>query len=374
MPARWSAKENVRWRVKLPAPGNSSPVVTQGKVFLSQATDGGKRRALLAFDRQTGAKLWENGVNFPHKEPTHKTNPFCSASPAVNGKVVMVTHGSAGVFAYDLDGKELWRRRDLGPQRHLWGNASSPVPYGDVFIQLWGPGPRVFLTALDAATGKTIWKRDLPEAKGKDEKHWFGSWATPVLRNNHGRDELLLSLPKKLVAFSPKTGAPIWWCNGLGDLVYNNAAHAGDYIVATSGYGGPALGVKAGENAAGDLTPKRLWLTKKRNLQRIGSGVVVKGLYYLLTEPGILQCIEPATGEILKQERVGKDGNWGSVAHLNGRLYVANLGGNTLVLSAERDFKILQTNPVGEMTRASPAFSDGEVFLRTYQSLLCLGK
>jgi outer membrane protein assembly factor BamB len=374
LPENWSASQNVLWQVKMPEPGNSSPIVSKGKVFTTQATKEGKRRALLCFDRFTGKKLWERATPFPEKEPTHKTNPFCSASPATNGKVVVVTYGSAGMIAYDFEGKEIWRRNDLGPQRHLWGTASSPVPYGKTFIQYRGPGPLVFILAVDSATGKNIWKHDLPEAQGKDEKHWFGSWSTPVLRNNHGRDELLIGLPKRLVAFDPKTGKKIWWCNGLGDLVYNNAASSGDYVLATSGYGGPALGVKVGKNASGDITSQRLWLATKRNLQRIGSGAVVGNHYYILTEPGILQCIEIATGRIVKQARVGKGGNWGSVAHIGGKLYVANQGGQTLVLSANPDFEVLTTNPVNEMTRGSPAFSDGQVFLRTYEHLWCWGK
>ena len=373
-PAKWSATENVSWKIKLPGPGNSSPIVAKGKVFVTQATEDGKRRTLLCFDRRTGDKVWERATPFPEKEPTHKTNPYCAASPATNGKVVAVTHGSAGMIAYDFEGKEVWRRNDLGPQHHIWGNASSPVPYGKTFIQFWGPGPRVFILAVDSATGKTIWKRDLPKAQGKDEKHWFGSWSTPVLRKNHGRDELLLGLPKRLVAFDPKTGKEIWWCNGLGDLVYNNAASSGDYVLATSGYGGPALSVKAGKDASGDITSQRLWVTTKRNLQRIGTGAVVGDHYYILTEPGILQCIEVDTGKIVKQARVGKGGNWGSVTLVGGKLYVTNQGGETLILSAKTDFEVLTTNPVNEMTRGSPAFSDGQVFLRTYAHLWCLGK
>jgi outer membrane protein assembly factor BamB len=374
IPENWSMEENVAWQVKLPGPGNSSPIVAKGKVFVTQATEDGTKRSLLCFDRQTGDKLWERATSFPDKEPTHKTNPFCSASPATNGKVVVVSLGSAGMIAYDLEGKEIWRRKDLGPQRHLWGTASSPVPYGKTFIQYRGPGPLVFILALDAATGETVWKRDLPKSQGKDEKHWFGSWSTPVLRNNHGRDELLMGLPKRLFAFDPKTGNPLWWCDGLGDLAYNNAASAGDFVVATSGYGGPALGVKAGKDASGDITSQRLWITTKRNLQRIGTGAVVGGHYYILTEPGILQCIDVATGKIVKQARVGKGGNWGSVTHVGGKLYVTNQAGQTLILSANPDFEVLTTNPVNEMTRGSPAFSNGQVFLRTYEHLWCWGK
>jgi outer membrane protein assembly factor BamB len=280
------------------------------------------------------------------------------------------------MIAYDFEGKEIWRRSDLGPQIHIWGNASSPMPYakGNTFIQLWGPGQSVFLVAVDATTGKTIWKQDLPEAQGKEAKHWYGSWGTPVLRDNHGRDEVLIGLPKRLAAFNPLTGKELWSCNGLGDLVYNNPVYEGELALATSGYGGPALCVEAGKGVSGNITAKRLWVTAKRNLQRIGTGVAFGNHYFILTEPGILQCIEMTTGKIIKQERVGKGGNWGSIAKVDGRLYVTNSGGQTLVLSAKKDFQLLATNPVNEMTRGSPAFSNGQVFLRTHKSLWCFGK
>ena len=376
VPLKWSAAENVVWKTPLDEPGNSSPIVVGGKVFITQTLENGTKRCIVCFDRKTGGKLWQRETNFAGKEPTHKTNPYCSASPATDGKVVVATLGSAGMIAYDFEGKEIWRRSDLGPQIHLWGNASSPLPYakGNTFIQLWGPGQSVFLVAVDATSGKTIWKQDLPEAQGKEAKHWYGSWATPVLRDNHGRDEVLIGLPKRLAAFDPLTGKELWSCNGLGDLVYNNPVYEGELALATSGYGGPALCVEAGKGVSGNITAKRLWVTEKRNLQRIGTGVAFDNHYFILTEPGILQCIEMATGKIIKQERVGKGGNWGSIAKVDGRLYVTNSGGQTLVLSAKKDFQLLATNPVNEMTRGSPAFSNGQVFLRTHKSLWCFGK
>lgn len=373
-PIHWSPEQNLVWKKPLPEPGNSTPIVVGEKIFLTQAQEKGTIRTLLAIDRKTGKILWEKSIEYLHQEPTHKTNPYCSASPVSNGKIVVVSHGSAGVYAYDLNGQEIWKRTDLGAQRHIWGNASSPAHFDNSFIQYWGPGPNVYLIALRAEDGQTIWKKELPDATGKDEKHWFGSWSTPVLRKNGGRKELLIGLPQKLCAFSPKSGELIWWCEGLGDLVYNNPAYSGDLVLATSGYGGPALAVKAGTSANGDLTGKRLWLTQKRNPQRIGSGVFFKNHFYILNEPGIFQCIHPETGEIIKEARVGKGGNWGSLSLVNGFIYVTNLAGQTLVLSAEPDFRVLATNEVNERTLASLAFSDGQVFLRTYSTLWCFGE
>src|SRR5262245_21068799 len=145
LPLTWSDKENVKWKVPLPDEGNSTPVVWGDRIFLTQASDkkdwppkppsGGPasahRRSLWCLNRADGKILWQKDVIYPEPESTHHTNPFCSASPATDGDRVVVSHGSAGLFCYDFAGKELWKR-DLGKFEHIWGNASSPIFYGDL--------------------------------------------------------------------------------------------------------------------------------------------------------------------------------------------------------------------------------------------------
>src|SRR5581483_2548081 len=170
LPVKWSATENVKWKVPLPDEGNSTPVVWGDRVFVTQATGkttwppkggGGpataESRMLLCFRRSDGKELWRKEVTYKEPESTHPTNPFCSASPATDGERVIVSHGSAGVFCYDLGGRELWRR-DLGKCEHIWGNAASPVIYKNLVILNFGPGPRTFLVALDKQTGREVWK------------------------------------------------------------------------------------------------------------------------------------------------------------------------------------------------------------------------
>ena len=148
VPVTWGPEQNVRWRAELPAPGNSSPVVTGDCVLVTCAEDEGRKRSLYCFDRELGTQRWVRTVEFDKVMPTHKTNPYCSSTPLVAGNRVVVWHGSAGVFCYDLDGKELWSR-DLGEFRHMWGYGSSPIFYKDRIILNCGPGKRVFLTALE---------------------------------------------------------------------------------------------------------------------------------------------------------------------------------------------------------------------------------
>src|SRR5262249_12983795 len=137
LPLRWSSSENVRWRTALPGPGHSTPIVWNGRIFVTQAIE--NRRALMCFDRATGKLLWLQGPVYSESESTHETNPQGSSSPVTDGERVVVWFGSAGLYCYDLDGKELWHR-DLGRQKHIWGWGSSPVLSGELCYLNFGPG------------------------------------------------------------------------------------------------------------------------------------------------------------------------------------------------------------------------------------------
>jgi outer membrane protein assembly factor BamB len=139
LPTTWSATQNVRWKVPLPEPGNSTPIIWGDHVFLTQSLDGGKRRAVLALDRADGKQLWQQAVPCAVKETTHRQNPPCSSSPVTDGQAVYASFASAGVVAYDFSGKQLWHR-DLGPVQHVFGNGSSPALYKDLLIVFHGPG------------------------------------------------------------------------------------------------------------------------------------------------------------------------------------------------------------------------------------------
>ena len=133
LPLKWSETENVRWRIKLPQRGNSTPIVWGDRIFLTQPLERDKKRTLMCFDRKRGKLLWQQDVSYTKSAAFHRTNPPCSSSPVTDGKRVIVWHGSAGLFCYDFSGKELWRR-ELGPVEHMWGFATSPVLYKDLCI------------------------------------------------------------------------------------------------------------------------------------------------------------------------------------------------------------------------------------------------
>lgn len=379
LPEKWSQTENVVWKVKLPDRGNSTPVVWGDKLFLTQAIEKEGKRLLLCFDKKAGKQLWDVGTIYKEPELTHGTNPYCSASPATDGERVVVFFASAGVFCYDMNGKELWKRTDLGKQHHIWGNGTSPVIAGDRVFLNFGPGENTVLYAFDKKTGKTIWQHKEPGgASGEGgNKQWLGSWSDPLLRKTGSRYELLMSYPGRACAFDPLSGKELWTCGGLTKLVYNSPLYADGLMIAMCGYGGAAMAIKTG--GSGDVTEKnRVWHLP-RVQQRIGGGVIRDGHHYILTDGGIVECRDIKTGEMVFNERVKGPGptgqNWSSlVLSADGKCYAANQGGDCFVFKAEPKFELLATNTMGEKIIGSIAVSDGHLFIRSYQNLWCIGK
>jgi outer membrane protein assembly factor BamB len=375
LPLTWSQTLNIRWKTPLPAPGNSTPVIWNDHVFITQSLDQGKRRALLAFSRRDGRKLWQHEAACEVTETTHPQNPACSASAVTDGQAVYADFASAGVVAYDFSGKKLWHR-DLGPVLHKWGNGSSPVLYKDLLIVFHGPGEPAFLAALDKRTGDPVWKK----AETAINSPVFGTWCTPVVVHAGGRDELIMALPGDRIggegefkAYEPLTGRELWRCRGLGNEVYAMPAVAAtaDLVVGISGHNGPLLAVRPGGN--GDVTAsRRMWRIAGKNPQRIGSGVISDGRLYLADAPGLVECLDTRSGETIWKERVAGD-VWGSMLLADGRLYVPTLQGTTFVLAAGPKFQLLAKNDVKEPIYSALAASQGELFLRTYAHLYCIG-
>ena len=383
LPAQWSDSKNVRWKVALPGPGNSTPVVWEDRVFLAQASGpAGQRRALLCFDRRTGKRLWNSGVTYRKKETTHKTNPQCSSSPATDGERVYVSFASAGMYCFDMGGAMLWRR-DLGKQDHIWGAGASPVLHENLVILNFGPGPRTFLIAMDKLTGETVWQNDEPGGRsGKDLKPgengragWRGSWSDPIPFQQDGKTLMLMTFPERLFAFDPKTGKEVWTSGGVNQLVYTSPIHADGIAVGMGGFRGDAIAVRLG--GKGDVTESRRLWQNKRTLQRIGSGVIHEGHIYILNDPGDAQCINLQTGATIWQEKLPGPGrnrqNWSSMVLADGRLYAVNQGGDAFVLKASPKYELISVNPMGEKVIGSIAVSNGDLFIRGHKHLFCIG-
>ena len=380
LPLNWSATENIKWKVPLPEAGNSSPIVWKDRVFVAQ--NAGQRRTVMAFDRKDGKVLWQQGPTHSEKERTHPTNPYCSATPVTDGERVIAWFGSAGLWCWDLEGKEQWHL-DLGKQDHEWGYASSPVIHGDVCFLNFGPGDRSFLLAVDKRTGKELWKNDIPNITPKLPRNdgfgaaadgMTGSWCTPLIVPGKSGASLLMTWPEKLAAYDPGTGKERWAAGGINPLIYTSTMAGEGVIIGSGGYGGSTVAVKVADD---QTKAERLWF-KARDKQRIGSGVITGGHLYILNTPGTAQCINLQTGDTVWEERLigstAKGESWSSMLLAGDRIYVPNQASDTFVLRAAPKFEKLAVNSLGDgLNNSSLAASDGDLFLRTHKHLWCIG-
>ncbi len=388
---QWGPDQNVKWRIELPEAGNSTPIVWEDRVFFTQPISEAKQRSLFCVDRETGRELWRRGVAYDRPETSHKTNPYCSASPVTDGKRVIAWFGSAGLVCWDLAGNELWRR-DLGRQEHMWGYGSSPILHEDLCILLFGPGNNEFLLAVDKGTGETRWKVDAldneleralsgPENDGgandfnsqkRRSERLRGAWSTPIVIEVDGHFELVATLPRRVSAFDPATGERLWTCGGAAPLAYASPMESGGVIVALGGYGGASLAVRAG--GRGDVTQThRLW-QKSRDSGWLGTGVADDGLIYVCNMSGVLSCIDVQTGEELWKDRSGGGGTWSSITQTgDGRMFLLTKSGTTTVFQPDsKELKQLAENALNETTNASVVVAGQDVLIRTDQALWCI--
>jgi outer membrane protein assembly factor BamB len=383
LPLTWSRTEKVRWRVPLPEPGNSTPVIWADRVFVTQAQ--GERRLLLCLRRTDGQRLWEAGVTTSEHEPTHETNPFCSASPVTDGERVVVSFASDGLYCYDLEGKEIWRRTDLGRQIHIWGGGVSPSLRGDLCFLNFGPGETTYLLAVDKRTGATVWKAEEQTGYGmpagsdvqggpRDRATFIGSWSTPVFLRVEGTDQLLMSWPRRLAAYDPVSGRELWTCGGLNPLCYTSPIFEEGVVVAMGGFNGATVAVRPG--GSGDITGTgRIW-RHARTKQRIGSGVVHNGYVYVHNDPGVAECFDLKTGALVWEERLKGPGasgqNWSSAMLAGGHCYTINQSGDCFVFKASPKFELVAVNSLEEPSNSSIAPAFGQLFIRTHRALWCI--
>jgi len=382
LPTEWGQEKNVKWQTELPERGNSTPAIWDDKIFLTQAIDAKNWRGLLCLDRRTGEEIWRNGLTYDKEERTHRSNPFCSASAATDGKVVIASYGSAGVAAYDFAGKELWRR-DLGAIDHVWGNSTSPIIHGDVVIHYHGPALDAVLYGLDKNTGETVWKYEEPfwkpenrtdGFKGRDGEGVIGSFSTPIIYNTGERDELAMSFPLEMRAFDPATGKTLWTCQGLNPLVYTSPVYDNGIVVAMGGYHGNTVAVRTG--GSGDVTEThRLW-QKVRDDGGIGSGVAKDGNIYYHDSGGVIFCVDMKTGgEHWKARLPGVGKSWGSLVLAGDHIYSLSQAGDCAIFKATPDrFEEVGVNDLGEETNSSIAVAKNQIFIRTYEALRCIEK
>lgn len=386
LPIKWSATSNVAWKMPLPGPGHSSPIVWENKIFLTAfrpaaGGSGGPLRSLmglfargvsvsgrllaLAVDRATGKVLWEREVPVAAIEEVHPTNSPASPTPATDGKHVYFYFGSFGLIAFDFDGRKIWEQR-LGPFPNEWGSASSPILYGNMLILNSDSDADDFLLAADKATGKTIWRTPRNATR---------SWPVPMIWNAAGQDQIVVSGSGRVSAYDPSNGREIWTVDGLTTWVSPTpvAAHGLLFVAANGPGGNITMAIRPG--GRGNVTNTHVAWRYDRGAPYISSPIVVGDYLYTVKNGGIMTCLHAKTGRLAWQERLPARGDYyASPVAAEDRVYVISEEGEVTVVAAKPTFEIVATSSMNERTMASPAVSNGQIFIRTDVALWAVGK
>ena len=405
LPDKWNGKtgENILWRTPIPGLAHSSPVVWGNRIFVTTAVssdpkasfrpglygdgDASKdvsvhRWMIYALDKQSGKILWQQ-VAYQGEpiEKRHIKSTYANSTPVTDGRIVVAWFGSQGVYAYDVNGKFLWKvnmgRVDMGAYdipTYEWGPASSPIIWKDLVILQCDTQADSFIIAFDANTGKAVWKTKREE---------IPSWGTPTVATTSKGDELIANASNFIRGYDPRTGKELWRLGGSSKITAPTPIFADDMLVVASGRAPerPIFVVKAG--ARGDLTlPAGKTSSDTVVWSRTGRGsymptpLIYNGILYVLANNGTFDAYNLKTGEEIYRQRLPLVGSGFSASPIasDGKIYLSNEDGEILVVSAGDKFNHIATNSMGELLMATPALSDGVMYVRSAESIFAVGR
>jgi len=400
LPIEWSETKNVQWKTEIPGRGHSSPIIWGKKIFLTTSIEGPVvpgakavthiRRGVeyrhpdsvggdhsytikvLCLDRESGKILWERtayeGIVYDDR---HRKNTFASATPVCDGKYLWALFDAEGVYCYDVDGKPVWKT-SLGKFAKMgMGNGMSPVLFENLVILQCDQedgGPGSFIAALDKLTGKEVWRVSRTQRK---------TWATPVLVRLEQRSELIASGAESTVSYDPATGKELWRSEGVVSHAIPSAVTGHGMVFVSGGSSGQpklAIGIRLG--GSGDLrgTPYVVWKYNKGTAY-VPSPILYGDYLYLLTDGGIITCLEARTGAVKYEGgRVPVPATFtSSPVAFDDKILLTSEDGDTFVIKAGPAFEVIRTNSLGEPVYASIAIGAGKLFIRGEKHLYCVG-
>ncbi len=375
VPTRWTATSGIAWRQSIPGEGVSSPIVYGNRVFVTTATDAGVSLRLLALGCSDGRVLWDKEII--RQKPGHKSrqNSYASSTPATDGRRIYAAACDGRIVAVTMEGEVDWINDDFDYYSEH-GLSVSPVLYDDLVIMAFdwsSPGPdkklgwqtpwdQSFILALDKNTG---------------QKHWEGkrgssriAHVVPLIVSVGGQDQLVSGAGDVVQGFDLTTGERLWTVSSPGEGVVPSLVAGDGLVFATSGFGESAIRAVR-PNRRGDVTAAQVVWKSEEDVPKVPSMLYASPYLYLITESGVVKCLRGTTGEVLWKERLrGKFSASPVWAH--GRIYFLSEKGTMTVMEAGPEFKTLAENALGEACYASPAISDGRIFIRSDRSLYCI--
>ena len=383
IPVKWSPTENIAWRVAIPGKGHSSPVVWGNKVFLTTCLPEKEQRLLLCLDQRTGKKLWQKVVLNSPLETIHPLNSRASGTPATDGQHVFVTFmkaddrkipapnvgtqrlitpGKIIVAAYDLDGEQKWKI-NVGDFISAHGFNTCPVLFEDLVIINGDHDGDAYLVALERKTGRERWRI---ERENKTR-----SYATPIIREIGGRTQMILSGSLCVASYDPHNGKRHWIVDGPTEQFVASMVYNGEYVFVTAGY--PERHILAiRPDGSGNVTDTHVAWRTNRGAAYVPSPIFEGPYLLVVADSGIASCFNAKTGKRHWMERL-PGGHSPSTVSADGLVYFTSDRGVTTIVRPGKMFNVIARNELGEQISASPAISQGQIFLRTHQHLYCIG-
>ncbi len=374
-PLRWNLTGGIAWKQDIPGESWSSPIVWNGRIFLTTATDGGASCRVLCLDRDTGAVLWNREVFRQQTLRKEGRNSYATPTPVTDGERVLAVFGDGSFAALDFQGEVQWINRDY-PFYSQHGLGSSPVLWEDLIIMSYDgssdgddravgwqtPWDKSFVVALDKHTGKERWRtpRGLSRIGHVVPNIWIGP---------DGRTQLISGAGDVVQGMDASTGELIWTSTNAGEGVVPSIVIGDALAYAASGWGG-RQSIKAFRlGKTGDLGESNIAWEQEKNMPHIPSYLHLPPHLFTIDEGGIAMCLKASDGEILWRERIGGNHSASPVSAA-GHIYFTSDEGETTVVRAAPEFQIVARNPIGEKVQASLALSGGSIFLRSETRLL----
>jgi outer membrane protein assembly factor BamB len=397
LPVEWSGTKNIKWRTPIAGRGHSSPIVWGKRVFLTTAIEGapvagakavthtieGKEWVhpdsvgadrkhtfkVMCLDLDTGKLLWEKTAweGTPYDD-RHRKSSFAASTPGTDGRYVYAFFGAEGLYAYDFNGRLVWKA-DPGKLGTLgMGTGTSPVIYEDLVILQCDEeaGDASFIVAFDKKTGKQIWK-----TPRKVEV----SWSTPVLVRTVKRTELITSGSQAVISYDPATGKELWRTKGLESNAIPTPVATRELVIVAAGFPAKvAMAIRLG--GTGELPESNLVWKFAKGTAYVPSPIAYGDYLYLTTDRGILTCLDIKTGKVIYEGgRVPIPATFtASPVAFDGKILLTSEDGDTFIVKAGPKHEILGTNSLDEPVYSSPALADGKIFIRGEKHLYCISK
>ncbi len=366
VPIQWAEDRNITWKSAVPGQGWSSPVIAANQVWMTGAEAEGKSLHAVCIDKTSGALLYNIEVLTPKDSgPRHRLNGYASPTPVLDGERVYVHFGPRGTVCLDTAGGILWKNTEFD-YNVIQGAASSPILHRDLLILTCDGIDHQFIVALDKRTGKIRWKQPRAHLEAAAKKRSIAkmAYSTPLVQPVDGTPQLVCSGADHVAAYDLKTGAELWWMPYDGFSIVGRPSYGNGLFYVVGSTRQDHFCVYAVRPGKGRLSNDQIVWENSKGIPHVPSPLLVGKQLFVVHDGGVASCLDALTGNEHWRERLGGNHD-ASPVEISGRIYFCNREGKTTVVAASDQFEVLALNQLDGIFKASPAVSDGALFLRS---------